>query len=672
MLTMRRKMVCVAVVVGASAVAGGCLQRELAPLNPCLVSGVTDKIAVHRVDKVDLLFMIDNSQSMDDKQKNLRQHVPDMVRALVNGKRNDNDPRPFPPVRDLHIAVVDSDMGLVGLPARGSCSGFGHDGEFQHTSLPGGSTGCGAAYPPFLTYTANPASLTADPAAVTKLANDFSCISNVGVTGCGYEQQLEAVLKALWPAKYLDPKTNAPAAKNPISFLTDSSHPEEGFGHGDGSNLGFLRSGVGDDASLLVIIVLSDEDDGSTGDMGLYAAAQAPAWLEPQTKANPNLRSLIGANRDHLYPTSRYINGFRALRADREQLVVYAAITGVPLDLVDDKATANVKFADEAERNAYYDGVLSDPRMQNVVDPVSGSSGLTVKPACGSDMNELGRAYPGRRYVEVAKGIGENATIYSICEDDYTPALNRVIDIVARQLGAVCLPKPLVRDEKGKVKCQVVWELPGPTASHGSAPTACAERGFLRPTDPPSSSPDTGGAICVVDQLKVTGTTVEQGDGWYYDNFSTDATTTCPKATPQRVSFSPSATPLGGVTVKLECLNETQRVVSTRTDIAWDTVVPSIGSSCELGASEMAAMTDETARAMAADAKCAVPLANRGVDTTMFCFHKTNTCVMPCSSATVCPPAWACDDRPETLAVTKSGTHPGGSAVCVNPTCGTE
>ncbi len=665
MLTRQGTMVCVGVALGALTMAGasGCLQRELAPLNPCLVSGVTEQVKVNTVDKVDLLFMVDNSSSMEDKQKNLRLHVPDMVKALVNGKRGDNDPHPFPPVKDLHIAVVDCDMGLVGVSGIPGCVGFGHDGNFQNT--PHASTEsptCDASYPPFLTYSSPAAATTADPVQVAKLQADFGCIANVGDKGCGFEQQLEAVLKALWPAKYVDPATGKPAATNPITFLTDKATPAEAFGHGDGTNANFQRNNAAQGLSLLVIIVLSDEDDGSTGDMGLYApTSQAPSWLDPQTVSNYNLRPLIGqANRDHLYPVSRYINGFLALRPGNPQLVVYAAITGVPVDLVDANATA-IDFANQGARDAFYDTILADPRMQNVIDPASDTSDRKVKYACDKT---FGHAYPGRRYVEVAKGIGENATIYSICEDDYTPALNNVINIIAKQLSAVCLPKPLVRDAIGQVKCNVVWELPNPSTPHSNnTPIACGGAGFqfLKvPTGGHLTTTPAGGAICIVDQLPVVSKTVPTGDGWYYDDFSTEVQTTCPKSTPQRVSFSTVAKPPNGVTVKLECLNETQKVVTTRTDIAQGAVVPTIGTSCEAGA-------DGAAK----DALCAVPLINNTQDNSMFCYLKTNTCVKQCTSDLDCPPAWVCDKRDSTLAATKSDTHPTGSFICANPTCGT-
>jgi hypothetical protein len=50
----------------------GCLDRELKPLNPCLVSGVSRQVQVKNVDKVDLLFMVDNSNSMAGEQQSLR------------------------------------------------------------------------------------------------------------------------------------------------------------------------------------------------------------------------------------------------------------------------------------------------------------------------------------------------------------------------------------------------------------------------------------------------------------------------------------------------------------------------------------------------------------------------------------------------------------------------
>ncbi|MET0386939.1 MAG: hypothetical protein ABW321_13320 [Polyangiales bacterium] len=632
--------------------ATGCLDRPLQPINPCLVSGVTKEIEIRNIDKVDLLFVVDNSTSMQDKQANLRQRVPQLVEALVTGKRRPDDPAPFPPVTDLHIAVVDSDMGLPGVSGVSGCTGFGHDGVFQHTPHPSPENPtCDAAYAPFLRYAANDPS-SPSPA---KIAQDFGCIANVGVEGCGYEQQLEASLKALWPSR-----------DGRVEFLGPLGGMER-LGHGDRENAGFLRDPA-EGLSLLAIIVLSDEDDGSTDDMQLYApprALPADTWLEPSTIEDINLRALIGRNRDALYDTERYISAFKALRPGQEELVLFAAITGVPLDLVDDQATSQVDFEDPSQSAAYYDRILADPRMQHVPDNTPSPNKQTV-PAC---QTTFGKGFPGRRYIEVAKGFGASSTVYSICEPDYTPALDRVIDAIAKKLRPVCLPQPLVRDAAGRVACDVVWELPTPEVRTTlDAPVACEERpAFLSapgPEQPQQSA--RGGKLCTVAQIPAAGGQLAAGDGWYYDNFSEDTQQLCDSATPQRVAFTPVAKPPTGVTVKLICRNETQRVDNADARAVRDATgrVATIGSSCEV------ASTPTPTAAVDPDERCVVQSADGARDASMFCHPLTNTCVQSCSADRECPPAWVCDTRPATLLQTAGPKRPQGSAVCVNPTCG--
>ena len=44
--------------------AAACMDRELVPLAPCLVSGVTDRVEVQNVDRGDLLFVVADSESI--------------------------------------------------------------------------------------------------------------------------------------------------------------------------------------------------------------------------------------------------------------------------------------------------------------------------------------------------------------------------------------------------------------------------------------------------------------------------------------------------------------------------------------------------------------------------------------------------------------------------------
>jgi hypothetical protein len=48
----------------------------------------------------------------------------------------------------------------------------------------------------------------------------------------------------------------------------------------------------------------------------------------------------------------------------------------------------------------------------------------------------------------------------------------------------------------------------------------------------------------------------------------------------------------------------------------------------------------------------------------MFCHPEHQVCVLGCATNADCPPAWICDQRGETLAMTND------RAFCVNPTCG--
>src|SRR5688572_8319357 len=114
--------------------AGACLDRPIGSPPPVTTNIFVDKITQTAVDKIDLLFMIDNSISMSDKQEVLRLAVPDLVSRLVNPVCVDSEgiqyaappegstvcpPGPqgqpltqeFNPIRDINIGIVSSSLG---------------------------------------------------------------------------------------------------------------------------------------------------------------------------------------------------------------------------------------------------------------------------------------------------------------------------------------------------------------------------------------------------------------------------------------------------------------------------------------------------------------------------------------------------------------------------------
>jgi hypothetical protein len=234
--------------------------------------------------------------------------------------------------------------------------------------------------------------------------------------------------------------------------------------------------------------------------------------------------------------------------------------------------------------------------------------------------------------------------------------MDAIIEVIAKQLGAVCLPRPLVREADGLVSCNVVWELPPAGMATAGAPTECRDLPYLAPVDVgrPAIN-ERGGANCKVKQLPVLRSgTVPDGAGWYYDNFSDDVQRECSGSRRQRVSFTNSAKPSTGVVVKLECLNETQRIALAADEVASDDQ-PQIGSEC--------VDVKRGNKTISGDEACLVSLFS-GKDRSMFCHPNLNICVKSCESSTECPAAWECDTRPETTSAT------GGKPYCVNPTCG--
>ncbi len=144
-------------------------------------------------------------------------------------------------------------------------------------------------------------------------------------------------------------------------------------------------------------------------------------------------------------------------------------------------------------------------------------------------------------------------------------------------------------------------------------------------------------------------------DGWYYDDFSDDVKKGCTGTDKQRVAFTNMAKPPTGVTVKLECLNETQSLANTRTDVAPNIDQPAIGSACE-----MVVSTARLRWAMRVLVRLSAPSEAwpDGNDKSMFCHPQLNVCVRSCNTDANCPAAWVCDYRPDTLAATSRKNNP--------------
>jgi hypothetical protein len=202
--------------------------------------------------------------------------------------------------------------------------------------------------------------------------------------------------------------------------------------------------------------------------------------------------------------------------------------------------------------------------MQAVIDTQGTESpdDDTMRPSCDTAM---GRAYAPNRIVEVAEGFGENGIVQSICQEDFGPAIDAIVDRIASRLGATCLPTTKVRSTDGLVRCEVIWQLPVPAEAPVGTPTDCGQTPFLLEHGGAAAGEEDR-VLCRVPQLAVRQdaagglapfTTSTDGtrfaEGWYYDDFSDEVAEDCATRPRARIAFVPSAYPPAGVDVFLDC-----------------------------------------------------------------------------------------------------------------------
>ncbi|MCZ7679047.1 MAG: hypothetical protein M5U28_09960 [Sandaracinaceae bacterium] len=143
---------------------------------------------------------------MTEEQASLAAQIPRMARVLATGDLDGDGTQDFPALASVRVGTVSSDMGTGGysIPTCAAAD-FGDDGVLRTAPRAGGA--CAGTYPSYAELRAD------DPAAdVEGFVHHVSCVAEMGIGGCGFEQQLDAVLKALTPAGSPSASTPAPRA----------------------------------------------------------------------------------------------------------------------------------------------------------------------------------------------------------------------------------------------------------------------------------------------------------------------------------------------------------------------------------------------------------------------------------------------------------------------------
>ncbi|MFO0740852.1 MAG: hypothetical protein U0270_33455 [Labilithrix sp.] len=283
--------VATAVIAGTAGL--GCLARPVSKGAPTTKVNFTSTVSQQAVDKVDLLFAIDNSQSMGDKQDILKDAVPDLIQGLLkpacvdretraktgkvadpNGDKDNNygcdatsEPE-FKPVTDMHIGIVSSSLGNFGGNVCEAKNARTNDNALlvnflDPAKLDRDTTNAPDGY--LAWFPSNKENEDEKrhpkPAAPIKVDDDgngngltpsfIKLVGGVGQDGCGLEAQLESVYRFL-----IQP--------DPWDVVKTDAFQQAEFGEGINVDVLKQRADFLRPDSLVAIIMLTDEDDSSS------------------------------------------------------------------------------------------------------------------------------------------------------------------------------------------------------------------------------------------------------------------------------------------------------------------------------------------------------------------------------------------------------------------------
>lgn len=561
----------------------------------CGVSEFIKPVAGNQLRHMDVLFVVDASPSIAPHLARLRAAMPDFFAKLTDVEHAEDTDFSF---RDLNIGVISSDMG-AGSPAADGCSAGGDDGLLvgRPTCTAGG----------FVWY------YDGYHDRAETLASIDCALAQIG-SGCAITQPLEATLKAL------------------LSSTDDVGFADGARGHGDRENAGFRRP----DSQLLIVIV-TDRDDCSGVEPDALARGDVSA---AHCMEHPELLASV----------ERYYRGYRSFSALSDIMVVLLA--GVPPDLV--QQNQPIDFTVDQQRQAFYDRVLGDARLQFRSAPALGSGLPELAPSC---MAGSLPTYPPRRLLEYMRASNQEALrIASLCDADLASSLFAALNSDFGEPSAPCVTLALPRNADGFVPCQLIWELPAtPDPARPLTPTMCEERPDILsiPSDGAAQRSSRGTALCDVRQVPVLERGVAPGEsdgqGFY---IAYGPSLACPKEL-ATVAHTPGAIPPEGVRLSLHCFDDAQHY-----DNGSGVLGAALGDPCDT------TMVDALAPTLTSDVLCNAVEQNGRPLEDRFCHPDKHVCVRGCLSDDECPRDWICDSGTTQFSATA------GRPICINPSCG--
>jgi hypothetical protein len=414
-----------------------CNPHTLMPPTPDPNRSTHNEFSASLENKLDVLFMVDNSSSMAPLQAKLVTQFKSFMDPLKRVPTPDGSGTALP---NIHVAVVSSDTGPGTLEGPKFGPNWpGDQGKFQfqpHAPCTTSPLHTSPAQQTFLSASMNQTVTNFDG----DISDAFGCIAALGDQGFGFEGQLKSVRWALDPL------------------------------HTPDTNVGFLR----DDATLAVVLItneddcsLPDDSDLTDPDQKLVSDPLGSFWsfrcneFGHLCNINGTLQPPPRGPADHLQgcvsnetPSGRLtrvgdeVAFLKGLKRDPSRIVV-AAITG----LTTDYSIEMIKTDKDVEYHP------------------------NIKPSCGVESGEHGD--PAVRIMQWVNAFGDHGLAQSICEDNFQGALNTIANRIAISIGPQCVRGPLLDSDPTTPEldpeCQVTdIYTDGQQHEHQTALQACA------------------------------------------------------------------------------------------------------------------------------------------------------------------------------------------------------
>jgi hypothetical protein len=428
--------------------------------------------------EIDILFMVDNSSSMTSMQQKLLAQLPlfmQVLQALPMG------------LPSVHVAVVSSDMGATSdanLSSAGCNNSGGNNGQFfsmPEDTCVGTTLDAGATF-----ITDDGAGLTknfsaADPNGIGTV---FKCIALLGSGGCGFEQPLASIDRALG---------------------------------GDGQGPPALNSGFLRKEAYLGIVMLTNEDDCSTaassnpipvyslnsgplsvtnadgpvsnyrcnggplgGHLCLDPAGPDPTLLAPPpinpppnaqgTAAMPTLDLMScqdnTSGSSGLTPVAQFVSDIKGLKLDPENQILVGGIIAptAPYSVVWLPGGTAGELWPQLEHSCGPAGATTNPKGQIVSDGSFGD--------------------PGVRETEFIQSFGldgVNGVVASICDNSYAQAMTTIAMKLGQLIKPKCISGVIQQDASGQPSCTVTNEVMSDGKTKEVVVKSCAASGGAAP-----------------------------------------------------------------------------------------------------------------------------------------------------------------------------------------------